>query len=223
MSMASSLSAVHCRQAFEQLPPTLRRFLLKYPPVQLYKQQYPNDGRWSQPAPSSDTSGPSPQAIGQAQVSPIQAVKPQFDTDAAPYKSPFEPSRSLGVWRGPELGLKRQAYLLKLAREHQCEALMPASNKRSDAKEAKRLRGLRVKGTGIGERVKGHLRERRMKAVSQERKRAMLDMPRLIEEWKDVSILAAGNFCHPLQLTSCPERPWTGLEEVAQVRNRISR
>ena len=44
-----------------------------------------------------------------------------------------------------------------------------------------------MKGTGEGQRVRGHIRERRLKTVSQERKRAMLDMPQLIEEWKDVS------------------------------------
>jgi hypothetical protein len=69
-----------------------------------------------------------------------------------------------GRWHDPAFSLRRQADLCKLARQHGVEELLPFSVKSS----AERLRrrqenGLRVKGTGVGERVKGKESERQMK------------------------------------------------------------
>jgi transposase-like protein len=69
-----------------------------------------------------------------------------------------------GRWHDPVFSLRRQADLCKLARQHGVEELLPFSVKSS----AERLRrrqenGLRVKGTGVGERVKGKESERQMK------------------------------------------------------------
>jgi large subunit ribosomal protein L25 len=72
-----------------------------------------------------------------------------------------------------------------MARKHGVEELLPWSPKLSWVKEEKKeLRGLRVKGTGVGQRVKGHLWERTMKGRLEERRQAMRAMPELIREWK---------------------------------------
>lgn len=63
---------------------------------------------------------------------------------------------------------------------------MPYSNKLSWVKEQKRIEhGSRVKGTGVGEKVKGHAWERTMKSRLEKRRIAMEGMPRLIREWKE--------------------------------------
>lgn len=47
--------------------------------------------------------------------------------------------------------------------------------------------GFRGKGTGVGEKVKGHKSERRLIATTEERRKAMEGMPELIRDWKLVS------------------------------------
>jgi large subunit ribosomal protein L25 len=60
--------------------------------------------------------------------------------------------------------LRRQAELIKLAREHGVEELLPRSIKGAAEKQRKREEhGLRVKGTGVGQRVKGKEWERTLK------------------------------------------------------------
>lgn len=66
-------------------------------------------------------------------------------------------------WHDPKYSLRRQADLAKLAREHGVEELLPYSKKKSDVRLEKRVaQGLRVKGTGVGQKVKGHKHERHM-------------------------------------------------------------
>lgn len=61
--------------------------------------------------------------------------------------------------------MRRQANLVKLAREHGVEELLPFTTKGTAERRRRRQEtGLRVKGTGKGERVKGHKWERTMKA-----------------------------------------------------------
>merc|ERR1712093_341769 len=45
--------------------------------------------------------------------------------------------------------------------------------------------GLRVKGTGIGQRVKGRESERTLKGRLEKRRQAMLEMPQMIQTWKE--------------------------------------
>ena len=70
-----------------------------------------------------------------------------------------------GKWHDPVFSLRRQADLVKLAQRHGVEDLMPFSVK-SPAERLRRREenGLRVKGTGVGQRVKGKESERQMKA-----------------------------------------------------------
>ena len=111
----------------------------------------------------------------------------QFLKMAMPgYHNPFRPRKSGGrAWYGPVFGLMKQAKLMKMARAHEIEALMPPSIKSSEYKEIKNAeKGLRTKGTGIDQKVKGHKWERTMETRLEERKKAMQEMPQLILNWK---------------------------------------
>ena len=104
--------------------------------------------------------------------------------------NPFRPWRNptTGCWRSPVYSLRRQAGLFKLAKAHGVESLLPASRKSTAFKEARTLeKGLRVKGTGVGQKVKGHKWERKMPAKLEQRRQAMEEMPELIKKWKQVS------------------------------------
>lgn len=69
-----------------------------------------------------------------------------------------------GKWHDPVFSLRRQADLVKLARKHGVEELLPHTVKGTEERIKKRAEnGLRVKGTGIGQRVKGKESERTLK------------------------------------------------------------
>lgn len=58
---------------------------------------------------------------------------------------------------------RRQAQLVQMAREHGVEELLPETTKGTEYRLAHRVEhGLRVKGTGVGQKVKGHIHERHM-------------------------------------------------------------
>lgn len=68
-----------------------------------------------------------------------------------------------GKWQGPVYSQRRQAELVKMARAHGVEELLPETTKGTEYKLAYRVEhGLRVKGTGVGQKVKGHIHERHM-------------------------------------------------------------
>lgn len=123
-----------------------------------------------------------------------------------------------GRLQDPVYSARRQAQLIKLAREHGVEELLPASRKNPEQRLAHRVEhGLRVKGTGVGQKVKGHIHERHMIAKyvlscfksarcgfwrareieiltiivcrMEQRRKAMLEMPQLIKAWKTVRSL----------------------------------
>ncbi|KAF5539630.1 ribosomal 25 mitochondrial [Fusarium tjaetaba] len=92
-----------------------------------------------------------------------------------------------GKWQDPVYSQRRQAELVKMARENGVEDLLPETRKGTEYKLAHRVEhGLRVKGTGVGQKVKGHIHERHMIAKMETRRKAMLDMPSLIKRWKRV-------------------------------------
>jgi large subunit ribosomal protein L25 len=69
------------------------------------------------------------------------------------------------------------------------EELLPWSIKKSGEREKRRVEvGLRVRGTGVGQQVKGHKTERTMEKKLEARRDAMLKMPEMIQEWRLVSI-----------------------------------
>ncbi|ODA82913.1 hypothetical protein RJ55_01422 [Drechmeria coniospora] len=92
-----------------------------------------------------------------------------------------------GKWQDPVYSYRRQAQLVQMAREHGVESLLPETTKGTEYKLAHRIEhGLRVKGTGVGQRVKGHIHERHMIAKMEKRREAMLEMPKLIRAWKRI-------------------------------------
>lgn len=116
-------------------------------------------------------------------------IPPTADTIATTLRNPFMPWKNpkTGHWQGPKYGLRRQADLVKLAKKYGVEPLLPPGRKSTAFKEQRALeRGLRVKGTGEGEVVKGHKWERSIDATVEKRVKAMEEMPALIREWKQV-------------------------------------
>jgi hypothetical protein len=103
-----------------------------------------------------------------------------------------------------------------MAREHGVEELLPYTSKKPEERIRTRVEhGLRVKGTGVGQQVKGQRHERQMIARyalkhlgreplpalpswlstleanprhyrTEKKREAMLEMPNLIREWKKV-------------------------------------
>ncbi|OLN88478.1 54S ribosomal protein L25, mitochondrial [Colletotrichum chlorophyti] len=103
--------------------------------------------------------------------------------------NPFAPQKHpvTGKWHDPVYSLRRQAEMVKLARQHGVEELLPPTVKGTEYRIAHRVEhGLRVKGTGVGQTVKGKIHERMVQPRMEKRREAMLAMPKLIKEWKKV-------------------------------------
>ncbi|KAK0618218.1 hypothetical protein B0T17DRAFT_537272 [Bombardia bombarda] len=130
----ASLSQKHIQLALA-LPPRLRTFFARYPPATIV-----------------------PAGV------PPEAVKTAYQEETP---NPFLPLKhpATGKWHDPKYSLRRQAELVKLAREHGVEELLPFTHKGTEERLRKRVElGLRVKGTGVGEHVKGHKHERQLVA-----------------------------------------------------------
>jgi large subunit ribosomal protein L25 len=103
-----------------------------------------------------------------ARYPPAAILPPGVETRTAYQEERPNPFRwrkhpETGRWHDPVYSLRRQAQLVKLARAHGIEELLPATAKNSETKLAHRVEhGLRVKGTGVGQRVKGHAHERQL-------------------------------------------------------------
>ncbi|KAL2072547.1 hypothetical protein VTL71DRAFT_11890 [Oculimacula yallundae] len=154
----------------KQLPPQLQRFFARYPP-----QAIVSSSTLSSTTPSADSPSSSADQIPTGQ-------------DGLVGPSPFRGQRSpiTGKYHDPVFSLRRQADLLKLARKSGVEELMPFSIKSTQERLRKREEnGLRVKGTGIGQRVKGKESERTLKGRLEKRRKAMLEMPQMIQTWKE--------------------------------------
>ncbi|RPB28842.1 hypothetical protein L211DRAFT_817019 [Terfezia boudieri ATCC MYA-4762] len=102
--------------------------------------------------------------------------------------NPFKPTVHAITkrWHNPIFSYRRQAVLCKIARQHGVEELLPPSRKSSAYKEeklAQRAEG----GVGRWKRMlepKGKKWERTLHARLEKRKKAMEEMPALIEKWK---------------------------------------
>jgi large subunit ribosomal protein L25 len=120
-------------QLAKALPPRLQRFIARYPHASILPDARP---------------------AAQAQTA-YQKATP----------NPFMPSRHpvTGRLHDPKYSLRRQAEIVKLAREHGVEELLPYTTKKTEVRLAKRIElGLRVRGTGVGQKVKGHKHERQI-------------------------------------------------------------
>lgn len=75
----------------------------------------------------------------------------------------FVKNPATGKWQNPVYSQRRQAQLVQMARDSGVEELLPMTKKGTEYKLAHRVEhGLRVKGTGVGQKVKGHIHERHM-------------------------------------------------------------
>lgn len=204
----------------DKLPLRLRNFLARYPPQIYSAQVAPrppppgpeqlaqlNDSQNSQTpvatsptelenAPEKSPYHPNRDAKGHPRPNLASYYSPSRALlyNNPDYPNPFLPqkNRRNGKWLGPRLGLRQQADLVKLAVKYNVEGLLPPGRKSTEFKETKRAErgGLAVKGTGIGQKVKGHKWERTMEARLEDRRKAMVEMPEMIRLWKQVSFLS---------------------------------
>jgi len=109
-----------------------------------------------------------------------------------------------------------------MARANGVEDLLPYTIKGTKERLTRRLeQGLRVKGTGVGQKVKGKLWERTQKGRLEKRRQAMLGMPKLVQRWKQVcfafhGVCVCGGVGRGL-MVCVVDGSWTGVEEVAEV------
>lgn len=83
--------------------------------------------------------------------------------------------------------MRRQAELVKLARTHGVEELLPATPKGTESRIKRRVwLGLRVKGTGEGQKVKGHKFERERVKKMEKKREAAKEMYGLVKRWRKV-------------------------------------
>ncbi|KAF2133912.1 hypothetical protein P153DRAFT_330522 [Dothidotthia symphoricarpi CBS 119687] len=194
------MSALKQMEAARSLPPRLLRFFQKYPPPSLFPSitsqiQADLASPPAVPEPVSTTPPSDPNASMVETSSPASDLSPApvlYTSEPSsppdlPYPNPFLPTKNYttGRWHGPVFGLRKQADLVKLASSHGVVDLLPWTIKKPGEKEKRRIeKGLQVKGTGEGQKVKGKLWERTMKGRLEMRRQAMLNMPSLIQEWK---------------------------------------
>lgn len=185
----ASLNQHHLHLA-KSLDPRLLRFFTKFPPPQiapaLHQQAAPAPA--TEPVTTAPLTSPSdPNAEATETVSDPPTASNLQPTNANGKKlHPFLPFRNptTGNWHGPAYSLRRQSILFKLAQKHDVLPLMPLCPKHPEVKALRREEGLKLKGTGVGQRVKGHKWERTLRGRLEERRRAMEQMPAMIREWK---------------------------------------
>ncbi|KAL8854263.1 MAG: hypothetical protein Q9221_000977 [Calogaya cf. arnoldii] len=163
----------------QTLPPRLLRFFARYPPAVKSATSQQSAATSVQTSVNTSTS----QDVNEAESTTKLALAPSDSPN------PFKPHKhpETGRWHDPVFSLRRQADLVKMAKAHGVEELLPYSIKGSgEGRKRREEHGLRVKGTGIGQRVKGKAWERTMKGRLAQRKQAMLGMPAMVQQWKQV-------------------------------------
>lgn len=145
-----------------------------------------------------------PQALAAAPHSRAADSKDPSTSQASKSGSrlnPFTPHKDprSGRWHPPIYSLRRQADLVKLARTHGVEGLLPYSPKLTEERQKRRdEHSARIQGIGEGKKPKGHMWERTLKSRLETRRKAMLEMPKMIQDWKQVYCHAAASSCHKL-------------------------
>ncbi|CAI7636203.1 hypothetical protein N7533_013684 [Penicillium manginii] len=175
-----------------KLPLRLRNFFARYPP-QVYSALVAPRPTAPEGEASAEQNLPSPYTADRDAKGAHKEDREAFSFSRAllhndpSNQNPFLPRKifTTGKWIGPRYGLRQQADLVKLAIKYNVEPLLPPSTKSTEYKQARLAeRGLRIKGTGIGQKVKGHKWERTMEARLEDRRKAMTEMPEMIRLWK---------------------------------------
>lgn len=236
-----------------QLPKRLLNFFAKYPP-QTYSAKFGildttpavvNSLVEQKKAAAAAAASRDP-SMGSTATAPLRnpSTHPDANSPSAQmlkthqeYPNPFLPSRNpvSSRWHPPVFSLREQGDIVKMATKYGVADLLPPGPKAKDYKEAKyEEKGLRIKGTGIGQKVKGHKWERTLKGRLEKRRQAMLAMPELIREWKQVcgifrwqclrnraimSTAFSSPYLSRQVLTYLTARPRQRVEEVCQMRN----
>lgn len=168
-------------------------------------------------ADGADTTNPT---VGDETTGSARRPKP-----SGKHPNPFLPTKvfTTGKWMGPKYGLRIQADLVKLAKKYGVEDLLPPGRKSTAFKQQRLIEhGLRIRGTGEGQQVKGHKWERTQGARLEKRREAMENMPALIREWQSVSIYFEPSITFKRSsLTINLERAWQRLEEVSEEKFMI--
>lgn len=174
----ASVNATHVQLA-RTLHPRLLKFFARFPPQ--------TSGSGS----GSDKVSTTPNTSSQDANAALTESSAPSARGLAPHgRNPFTPRKSSysSHWVGPTYSLRQQADLYKLAQKQGVAELLPFTAKSLEERLHKREEfGLRVKGTGVGQAVKGHIKERFLKQKLDKRKVAMKRMPGLIRFWKLVS------------------------------------
>ena len=169
----------------QTLPPKLLRFFARYPPPAI-SQSTLQQSTSNPPSTTTalNTSSSDPNTSQEESASPATSVPSVFANPFQCQKHPITGNR-----HDPVYSLRRQADLVKLARTYGLEGLLPFTVKGTEERVRKREElGLRVKGTGVGQKVKGKQWERTMKGRLDRRKKAMLEMSQLVQAWKQVIV-----------------------------------
>lgn len=171
----------------QSLPRQLLHFFKRFPPPQITAS-----ATVSKPVQgvqiAANTSSSDPNVGASSTTIPTEAPADSPSEAVAWKKNPFLPFKNprTGHWHPPHYSLRRQAQLFKLAAAHHVLPLMPYSHKHPEVKAQKRIEhGLRVKGTGEGQKVKGHHWERTLQSRMEVRRKAMESMPDMITLWKE--------------------------------------
>jgi len=144
----------HYIKLAQTLPPRLTRFFARYPPQALLSQS-------DSPSSSTLTASTLPANPSASSTGQIPSGEDGLTTPS-PFRAHKHPVT--GKWHDPVFSLRRQAELVKLARQHGVEELLPHTVKGTEERLRRRQEnGLRVKGTGVGQRVKGKESERTLK------------------------------------------------------------
>lgn len=166
----------------QALPPRLLHFFKRFPPPQLSSATTASRPPTIQIAENTSSADPNAGAsTTEVSVEPLSGSTNWKKNPFLPFRNP-----TTGNWHPPHISLRRQADLFKLASTHHVLPLMPPSPKHPEIKEQKRIEhGLRVKGTGVGQRVKGKHWERTLKTRLDTRRKAMEAMPDMINLWRE--------------------------------------
>lgn len=179
----------HIRLA-RSLPPRLINFFKKYPPGAAATIASPTAAQSEKLlslVENTSSEDPNAMSVTQTSISQSQDSSPSQSLSAFTPSNPFLPfvHPISGHWHPPAYSLRRQADLIKLADRFNVVSLLPWSPKLPSELERKRIEhGLRVKGTGLGQKVKGKLWERTLKGRLDQRKKAMEGMDDMINQWK---------------------------------------
>ena len=155
----------------QTLPPRLLRFFARYPPGSVTPPLAAKRSTLSTP-PTKEN----PLPWHKSTISSILL-----------HENPFQPTKNpiTGCWRDPVYSLRRQADLVKLARENGVEELLPFTVKGTRERQARQEERAQQMMAN-GRKVKGKYWERTQKGRLEKRRQAMAGMPELIRTWKEV-------------------------------------